>query len=113
MLTWQEPRIAYRGRREASTAAPPAAHRPFFSELSGGDRLAVAPRLAARDRHVVDLVRPVGDLEDARDRVELGQQVVLGDARAAVGLDRSVDDPRCDLGRGDLDGRHLDTRAAV
>ena len=38
------------------------------------DRLAVAPRLAARDRHVVDLVGPVDDLQDPRDRVELGEQ---------------------------------------
>ena len=40
---------------------------------SGGDRLlAVAPGLAPGDRHVMDLVGTVGDLQDARDCVQLG-----------------------------------------
>ena len=47
------------------------------ADASGRDRLAVALRLAPGDRHVVDLVGPVGDLEDARDGVELGEQMVL------------------------------------
>ena len=34
---------------------------------------AVTARLAARDRHVVDLVGAVGDLQDPGDRVELGR----------------------------------------
>ena len=61
---------------------------------SGRDRfLAVAARLTPGDRHVVHLVGPVGDLQDAGDGVELGQQRVLADAHAAVGLDGAVDDP--------------------
>ena len=44
---------------------------------SGRDRFAVPPGLAPGDRHVMDLVRPVGDLQDARDRVQLGEQMVL------------------------------------
>ena len=62
------------GRRQASRRARPKRGR------SDRDRLAVALGLAARDRHMVDLVGPVGDLQDARDRVELGEQVVLRDA---------------------------------
>ena len=54
-----------------------AARERRSADASGRDRLAVAPGLAPGDRHVMDLVRPVGDLQDARDRVELGEQMVL------------------------------------
>ena len=67
---------AARGRAPASARARPARERRS-ADPSGRDRFAVAPGLAPGDRHVMDLVRPVGDLQDARDRVELGEQVVL------------------------------------
>ena len=75
------PSPACRWRPPARPPRPPErrASGPRSAEpgASGRDRLEVAPGLAPRDRHVVDLVGPVGDLQDARDGVELGEQVVL------------------------------------
>ena len=68
-------RIDFRRRRAVSGPALPARR----LAASGRDRLLpVAARLAAGDRHVVHLVGPVGDLQDAGDRVELGQQACPG-----------------------------------
>ena len=64
-------------RRPASATRASALAGARSADRSGRDRLAVAPRLAPGDRHVMHLVRPVGDLQDARDRVQLGEQMVL------------------------------------
>ena len=61
------------GAAPAAARSAPGAHERADEVRSGRDRLAVAPRLAARDRHVMDLVGSVRDLEDARDGVELGR----------------------------------------
>ena len=61
-----------------------------------------------RDRAVVDLVRPVGEAQRAHVRVGAGEIEIVGDAAAAMRLDRVVDDLERHARRGDLDHRDLE-----
>ena len=65
---------------------------------SGRDRLlAVALGLLPRDRHLVDLVGPVGEAQRAQVRRTSRQREVVATPAAAVDLDRAVDDLQRDL----------------
>src|ERR1700712_432999 len=77
-------------------------------------RLAVACRpsddvadLLPRDAAQVHLVGAVGEPEGAGTGPHAGERGGLGDAHAAVHLDRAVEHRQRDAGRDDLDGRDL------
>lgn len=70
-------------------------------------------QLSARDGPAVHSIGPIGQAERARGRVCVRQLGVLGDARAAPQLNRSVDHGARSRGRDELDQRDLLRRRAV
>src|SRR5438270_1678611 len=108
--------------RAAATISSAKLVMPLFSlvELSGClplwgrfTRGSLAAQFLARQRELVHLVGTVGQTKRTQVRPHAGQREIVGNAAAAVDLDRPVDDPQRDLRHGELDPGDLDAGMLV